>query len=305
MQQLELTQAKLTTSRLIYGCMRISGDNSAADRTKGKLAIRAAIDAGYTHFDHADIYGNGVCESLFGELLAESPSLREQLIITSKAGIRPFNPTTPQAPTRYDFSSEYLLNSVDGILQRLKLEYLDLFLLHRPDYLFNAEQVADTFTALQQSGKVKHFGVSNFKPSQLSLLQSACSMPLLVNQIEVNIHNIDALVDGTLDQCQQLGITPIAWCPLGGVVYPAWGNRFSAEAEQRIANEFELQAQYYQCQTWQVMLAWLLKHPANICPIIGSTTPERIVAAKQALQIDYSREHWYRLLEARNGQAVP
>jgi len=147
--------------------MRISGDNSIDDRAKGKLAIRAAIDAGYNHFDHADIYGGGASESLFGEVLKESPELRENLIITSKAGIRPKNDDNSYAPTRYDFSEKYILDSVDGILARLQIECLDMFLLHRPDYLFNAHEVAQTFALLKASGKVKHFGVSNVKSSQV------------------------------------------------------------------------------------------------------------------------------------------
>jgi predicted oxidoreductase len=302
MKNITYKHTDLNSSRLIYGCMRIAGDNSVQDKTKGKLAIRAALDAGYTHFDHADIYGDGHCESLFGELLTElkkeTPTLRDQLIITSKAGIR-------ADPKRYDFSAEYLISSVDNSLKRLNTDYLDLFLLHRPDYLFNAEDVAQTFMKLKASGKVNHFGVSNFSPSQVSLLQSALDEPLVVNQIEINIHNINSLTDGTLDQCQQLGITPIAWCPLGGVAYSAWGNTFSNADEQRIEIELAEQAEKYNCLPWQLILAWLLKHPANISPIIGSTTPERIVAAKQALTIEYSHADWYRLLEARNGYEQP
>lgn len=298
MQTLKLCSDNISSSRLIYGCMRVAGDNSPQDSSKGIRAIKAALEAGYNHFDHADIYGGGECESLFGELLKETPRLRDDILITSKAGIR-------REPQRYDFSHDYLINSVDGSLKRLNTDYLDLFLLHRPDYLFNAEEVAETFMQLKQSGKVKHFGVSNFSPSQVSLLQSALNEPLLVNQIEINIHNINCFSDGTLDQCQQLGITPIAWCPLGGVVYPAWGNTFSVTDEQRIEAELVQQAQKYDCLPWQLILAWLLKHPANICPIIGSTTPERIHAAKDALTLEYRHEDWYRLLEARNGQAVP
>ncbi|XQW83815.1 aldo/keto reductase [Thalassotalea piscium] len=294
----------LLSSRLIYGCMRITGDNSAADREKGKTAIRAAIDAGYNHFDHADIYGANECERLFGDVLKESPSLRDEIIITSKAGIRPTG-ENEYAPTRYDFSEGYILDSVDGCLQRLGIEQLDMFLLHRPDYLMNIHEVADAFALLKASGKVKYFGVSNFKPSQVDALRSVMSMPLVVNQVEINIHNIDTLLDGTLDQCQQHHITPIAWCPLGGVAYPAWGNTFNTDDEQRIKIEFEQQAEKYQCATWQIMLAWLLKHPAQIFPIIGSTTPERIKAATSALELNYSREDWYRLLEARNGMTVP
>ncbi len=302
MQKIKLNSTKLNTSRLIYGCMRIAGENTPEDKAKGKLALRAALDEGYNHFDHADIYGGGHCESLFGELLTElkqeTPDIREQLIITSKAGIR-------RDPQRYDFSPDYLITSVENSLKRLNVDYLDMFLLHRPDYLFNAEQVAQTFEQLKTSGKVKHFGVSNFTPSQVNLLQSALSEPLLVNQVEINIHNINSMIDGGLDQCQQLDITPIAWCPLGGVVYPAWGNTFSPADEKRIELELARQAEQYNCEPWQLILAWLLKHPANICPIIGSTTPARISAAKQALSIAYSHADWYRLLEARNGFAQP
>ena len=305
MKTVLLDNNALESSRFIYGCMRIAGDNSADDRNKGKRAIMTALDEGYNHFDHADIYGGGACESLFGEILAEKPHLREQIILTSKAGIRPRVNDEAHAPTRYDFSQKYLLESVEGSLKRLNTDYLDMFLLHRPDYLFDAHEVAETFALLKASGKVKHFGISNFKPSQVELLKSAVSMPLLVNQVEINIHNIDTLLDGTLDQCQQHGITPIAWCPLGGVAYSAWGNTFSVDDEQRIENELTKQSEQYGCAPWQVILAWLLKHPAGICPIIGSTTPERIVAAKKSLELNYSREDWYRLLEARNGQQVP
>ena len=299
-----ITLAEQKSSRLIYGCMRIAGDNTPQDRAKGKLAIQAALDAGYNHFDHADIYGGGECESLFGEILAESPSLRDDIILTSKAGIRVGDTPTVGDPKCYDFSDSYLTNQVETSLKRLNTDYLDMFLLHRPDYLFDAKQVAETLMNLKASGKVKHFGVSNFSPSQLNLLQSVLDEPLLVNQIEINIHNISSFTDGTLDQCQQLGITPIAWCPLGGVVYPAWGNTFSSTDEVRIDSEINQQAAKYDCQTWQLILAWLLKHPANISPIIGSTTPERIVAAKKSLDLDYSHEDWYRLLEARNGHEV-
>jgi predicted oxidoreductase len=285
--------------------MRIAGDQSVNDIDKGKRAVQSAIDAGYNHFDHADIYGGGASEQLFGELLKQLPHLREKMILTSKASIRPKNNENTYAPTRYDFSKAYILSSVEGSLKRLHTEQLDLFLLHRPDYLFDINEVAETFKQLKDSGKVAHFGVSNFKPSQVAMLQSALDLPLLVNQIEINIHNVDALNDGTLDQCQQDKLSPIAWCPLGGVAYSAWGNTFSVEDEQRIAEELASQAQVYNCQPWQIILAWLLKHPAKIFPIIGSTTPERIIAAKVALELNYSREDWYRLFEARNGQAVP
>ena len=309
MQKITISSSNLDSSRLVYGCMRIAGNNSQQDKNKGKLAIRAAIDAGYNHFDHADIYGAGECESLFGEVVLElskqSTAFRDNLIITSKAGIRAANNPSDGLPGRYDFSKEYLLKSVDESLKRLNLDYLDIFLLHRPDYLFNADEVAETFEILKTLGKVNHFGVSNFKPSQVDLLNSVLPMPLVVNQIEINIHNINSLLDGTLDQCQQQHISPLAWCPLGGVVYPAWNNTFSNEQEVTIRNELKRQADNYHCTEELIILAWLLKHPSNILPIIGSTNPKRIQHATNVFNLNYTREDWYSLLEARNGSPVP
>ena len=304
METLQLGTSDLMSSRLVYGCMRIVGDNSADARQKGKTGIRTAIEDGYTHFDHADIYGDGQCEELFSEVLKEMPGAREKMIITSKCGVRRKDQPNAGDPSRYDFSKTHIIKSVEGSLRRLDIDRLDLLLLHRPDYLCNPEEVSETLQALHQSGKVLHFGLSNCGPSQVSMLQSSYSMPFLVNQVEINIHNIDALLNGTLDQCQELKISPQAWCPLGGVVYPAWGNSFSDDDEDRIKAEFDLQANKYEAENWVIMLAWLLKHPARVLPIIGSTTPSRIKAAKQALKIPYSREDWYRLLEARNGKQV-
>ena len=305
MQQLTLGKSELRSSRLVYGCMRIAGDGCPADRERGKRAIQAALEAGYTQFDHADIYGDGACESLFGEVLRENPGLRDGLIVTSKCGIRKAGQPEPDDPKRYDFSYQYLVDSVEGSLERLGIDTLDLLLLHRPDYLFNAAEVATALETLHESGRVRHFGVSNFRSSQVKLLQAQCPWPLLVNQVEINLHNIDALENGLLDQCQRRKITPQAWSPLAGVVFEAWGNTFTAADEDRIRTELARQSSVYGEEPWLLALAWLLKHPAGIQPIIGSTTPERIAAAVRALNIPYGREDWYRLLEARNGRAVP
>lgn len=304
MESVKIGESSLLSSRLVYGCMRIVGDNSDTAREKGKEAVRTAIEEGYTHFDHADIYGRGQCEELFSEVLREMPGVREKIIITSKCGVRGVNNPNPGDPGRYDFSREHIIKSVEGSLTRLGIDCLDILLLHRPDYLCNAERVSETFQELHDSGKVLHFGVSNFRPALVSLLQSYCPMPLLMNQVEINIHNVNALEDGTLDQCQELKISPEAWCPMGGVAYPAWGSRFTEEDEARIKDEFDLQENKYGTEHTNIMLAWLLKHPSMILPIIGTTTPVRIKAAKEALEIPYSREDWYRLLEVRNGKAV-
>lgn len=305
MKTTPIGRSDLRSSRLAYGCMRIAGDGGHDDRDKGRRAVFAAIEAGYTLFDHADLYGNGACEELFGEVLRESPQRRKQILIASKCGIRRAGDPDADAPARYDFSKEHITRSVEGSLQRLGIEQLDLLLLHRPDYLMHAGEVAEAFAFLSSSGKVTHFGVSNFSASQVEMLQSATPEPLIVNQVEINIHNIDALSDGVLDQCQRSGITPQAWCPLAGVAYPAWRNTFADEDDARIRQELGRQSAIYDADDWVIALAWLLKHPAMISPIIGSTNPSRIATASTALDIEYSREDWYRLLEARNGQAVP
>lgn len=299
MEQMGLGKSDVSSSRLVYGCMRI-----ADDAETGRKALRAALEAGYTHFDHADVYGGGRSEELFGELLTEDPTLREHVLLTSKCGIRLADEPSAGVPYRFDFSRDYITQSVEQSLKRLNTDHLDLLLLHRPDYLFNADDVAGTFELLQQSGKVLHFGCSNFLPSQLSLLQSRCSMPMLVNQVQLNIHCIDPLSNGILDQCQMENITPMAWCPLGGTAYPAWGNTFTETDEARIKAELTLQTEKYNAEPTVVILAWLLKLPAHVIPVIGSTTPERIQRAVQALDLAYTHADWYRLLEARNGKQL-
>ena len=305
MKTAAIGKSNLQSTRIVHGCMRIVGDGTPQARDKGRRAVRAAVDIGINHFDHADIYASGQSESLFGEVLKESPALRDQLILTSKCGIRRKNDPVEGDPGRYDFSRDYILESVDSSLSRLGTDHLDLLLLHRPDYLFYPEEVAGAFDTLLQSGKIHEFGVSNFHPSQVSLLQSACDMPLVANQVEINIHRIAAMEDGTLDQCLELGMSPEAWCPLGGVAYPAWGNSFSSEDEERIRGELQRQSEVYGVPPWIVILAWILAHPSNIFAIIGTTTPERVAMAPKALELDYRREDWYRLLEARNGHPVP
>jgi predicted oxidoreductase len=285
--------------------MRIAGDGSAHDRNKGKRAVQVAFDEGYTLFDHADIYGAGLSEQVFGDALRELPLLRDDMVVVGKCGIRLPGQPNEQDPARYDFRATYIKECVEGSLRRLRTDRLDLLLLHRPDYLMSTDEVVEAFTELRQAGKVACFGVSNFSASKLELLQCAIAEPLIVHQLEINLHNIDAIVGGRLDQCQRLGLTPQAWCPVAGVAYPAWGNTLTAEEECRLHAELAIQSRKYEVDAVQVALAWLLKHPAGISPLIGSTTPDRIRDAKRALNVPYSREDWYRLLEARLGRPVP
>ncbi|MDA3960480.1 MAG: aldo/keto reductase [Planctomycetota bacterium] len=277
--------------RLGYGCMRIAGD-----RDKGRAAVIAAYEAGYRLFDHADIYAGGACESLFGEILKEVSGMRDAICLQGKVGIR---------AGRYDFSREHLLEAVDGVLKRLGVDRLDVLLLHRIDLLADPVEVAEVFQALLDQGKVSHFGVSNASPSQLRMLQAHSPVPLVANQVEINLDRTEAVYDGTLDQCLELGVSPQAWCPIGGVAYGAWG-KFASPAQWRLVEaELDRQAAHYGGDRVGINLAWLLKHPAKIIPLIGSTTPERITTALAASEIAYTREDWYLLNEARRGQRMP
>lgn len=286
--------------RLVYGCMRIAGDLSPAARSAGKRAVQSAVEAGFTHFDHADIYGRGACESLFGEMLSENPGIRQSLTLIGKCGIRFAADPSPGDPKRYDFSARHLEHAVEGSLRRLGTDYLDVLLLHRPDFLMNADVVAGVFERLRASGKVRHFGTSNFPPSRFALLQASCPMRLVANQVEINLANTTALTDGTLDQCLQLGVVPQAWSPLRGCLTSAGDDT----QWHRLQSELAAQAKRYETEPWLVVLAWLMRHPAAIAPIIGSQNPQRIAAAQGATALAYTREDWYRLLEARNGCAV-
>jgi predicted oxidoreductase len=295
---------RLGRKDLIYGCMRIAGDGSAAATNAGKDTIRAAIDAGYRRFDHADIYGGGRCEELFGAVLKESPALRDSLKITSKCGVRFAGDPDSTSPKRYDLSKAYISESVHGSLRRLGVEQLDTLLLHRPDYLFDAEEAAEAFEQLHRSGEVSSFGVSNFTRAQVDLLESVCPYPITVNQIEISLYDISAFENGLLDQCQQLGISPEAWGPLRGVRYSSIDEYFAPEVETRVRAELGRQAVKYETEDWIIVLAWLLKHPASIVPVLGTVDTARIRAAREVLELDYERDDWYQLLETRRGVEV-
>src|SRR5262249_1589372 len=161
----------------------------------------AAYEAGYTLFDNADIYCGGEAERILGTVLKEVPGMRDRVIVATKGGIRPAGTPQPDAPARYDFSAEYLLNACEQSLKRLGVETIDLYMLHRPDYLADTEEIASAFSQLKSSGKVRYFGVSNFRPTLVTALQVACPMPLVVHQVEISLAKLDAFTDGTLDQC--------------------------------------------------------------------------------------------------------
>jgi predicted oxidoreductase len=313
MQTLQVGKSDLVSSRIAYGCWRLAGSEGSeptAERAaRGRKAAVTAYESGYTLFDLADIYGNSEAERLLGQVLKEVPGMRRQILIASKCGIRRPGDPKPDSPYRYDFSAAHILGSCDQSLKRLGVETLDLYQLHRPDYLCDPEEVAAAFSRLQTSGKVRHFGVSNFRPSQVTALQKACPMPLLVNQVEISLYRLDCFHDGTLDQCLAEKITPMAWSPLAGGrlgSYDPIDLRDPDHARRlHIREVLDLIARDRQTSRTVVALAWLLKHPSRIVPIVGSTDPGRIKELARADALELSREEWYRLLEAALGQRLP
>lgn len=314
MQTLTLGVSSLVSSRLAYGCWRVAGswdpaEVTPASRQAGRRAIAAAYDAGYTLFDTADIYCRGEAEKILGEALREIPGMRDRVLVATKCGVRFAGTPNPDSPQRYDLSAEHILRSCEESLQRLGVETIDLFQLHRPDYLVDPVEVAEAFGRLRDAGKVRYFGVSNCRPTLLTALQCACPMPLVVQQVEISLLQRDAFTDGTLDQCLVEHITPLAWSPLAGGLLGDGAKRLlrwqeSYRAEATVA-ALDAVARARGTTRMVVALAWLLKHPAKIVPIVGSVNPERIREATRAVDLELTREEWYRLLLAARGEPLP
>jgi predicted oxidoreductase len=310
----QLGRGSLRSSLLAYGCWRIAGtwDTTLVTPDKeaeGRRAVLAACEAGYTLFDLADIYCDGVCERIFGQVLQANPGLRESIVVATKCGIRKKGEPRPDSPYRYDFSADYIVQSCEASLKRMGLDTIDLYLLHRPDFLCAPDEVAEAFSRLKREGKAIEFGVSNFRPSQVTALQRACPMPLVVNQVEISLARLDCFHDGTLDQCLAEKISPQAWSPLGGgrlveagpvdLQSPDHAHRLHVRGVlDQVARERGVSRQV-------IALAWLLKHPAGIVPVVGSIKPDRIADAFKAVEVELTRDEWYRLYEAACGQRLP
>lgn len=314
MKTIKLGKSSLVTSRLCYGCWRIAGTReqfkSAAEaEASGQAALVAAYESGYTLFDGADIYGGGQAEEILGKTLRAVSGMRERIVITSKCGVRHAGLPMPDAPGRYDFAPDYIVQACEGSLKRLGIETIDLYMLHRPDYLGDPHQIAGAFAQLYDAGKVRFFGVSNFRPSLVNALQAACPFPLVVNQVEISLAQRAPLEDGTLDQCLEKNITPMAWSPLGAGLLGDGAKRllpaqqgYQTDAIVKVLDEI---AAARGVSRTLVAFAWLLKHPSQIVPIVGTTNPERIREAVQATEFELTREEWYRLLIAARGEPLP
>jgi predicted oxidoreductase len=309
MKTIQVGTTAFSTSRLAYGCWRIANDITAKGLAAGKQAVLTAYEAGYTLFDHADIYCDSEAEKIFGQVLRKVSGMRERVVIASKCGIRKLGEPKADSPYRYDFSGGYIVSCCEGSLKRLGVDTIDIFQLHRPDYLANWEEVAAAFCQLKQQGKVREFGVSNFRPSQVAALQKVCPMRLMVNQIEISLAQRSSFDDGTLDQCQAEKITPLAWSPLAGGLLADGAKRILPAQEayrpEPIVAALDKIAKARGVSRMVIAFAWLMRHPSGIVPIVGSTNPERIREAVKADAIELSHEEWYRLLEAARGERLP
>ncbi len=301
MQTLTLGTSPLTCTRLAYGCWRLAGREGGPrlEDRDGMIAVRAAFDAGFTLFDNADIYGRGECERIFGKVLRDTPAMRGQIVLATKCGICP--PWDDRVHC-YDSSAAYIIESVEGSLKRLGTDHVDLLMIHRPDFLGDPLEIAKAFAQLHTQGKVREFGVSNFRPSQLTALQKNYPRPLIVNQVEVSLAALSCLDDGTLDQCIAERITPMAWSPLakGLLLEPARDER-----TQKLQTLLAKLALEKGVTLAAIALAWLLKHPSRMQPIIGSLNPDRIREAVLADSVELSRGEWYSLLTAARGTPLP
>ena len=320
MKTYRIPHTEFDVSRVANGCMNLSRawDDSAitaAEISATLKLVETALEQGISLFDHADIYARGKSEQLFGEALRQIPELRNRIVLQSKCGIRFTGDPEAGSPARYDFSRGHIVRSVEGTLKRLDTDHLDVLLLHRPDPLMEPDEVARAFDHLQESGKVLHFGVSNHNATQISLLQEHLEQPLVVNQVELSLLHHPMISDGllfnqpgdtgagrVLDYCREYGIMIQAWSPLAG------GRLFAGAVAKDFLPASELVAQLAEAKEVApeaILLAWLLKHPAGIQPIIGTTHPDRLAASCKADTIELSREEWYALLAAVRGAGVP
>lgn len=305
MKQIDIGNSGVLASEISLGCMRINGLSPKALDSH----IHAAVEAGINHFDHADIYGGGECEAAFGEVLKKHKSLRENMLIQSKCGIR---------KGMYDFSKEHILEAVEGSLKRLGVDYLDMLLLHRPDALMEPQEIAEAFDRLEQAGKVRRFGISNFTPIQTQLLQSGIRQKLVANQMQLSITQagmidlsicantgFDGAVNrdgGVLDYCRLHNLTLQAWSPFQ---YGFFAGVFVDNPKFPELNKvLEELAQAYGVSKSAICVAWILRHPAKMQVIVGTTNEARLREICAASGICLSREDWYKLYLAA-GHKLP
>jgi len=282
----------------IVGCMRwgVWGENFTTSQYE--QIINQCLAIGLDIFDHADIYGHYTTEADFGHALKGNTSLRNQIKIITKCGINMLTPNRPHhAIKSYDTSATHITKSVEQSLQNFHTDYIDTLLIHRPDILMHVEEIAATITTLKTAGKIKSFGVSNFTTSQVALLNKY--IPIEHHQVEISVTNLNAFDNGVLDQCQLENIEAQSWSPMGNGIFTE-----KTEQHTRILSEAESLAKTYECSVNQVLLAFLYAHPSQIVPVIGTTKFERIQEAAKAMEIELTREDFYKLWTASTGKEV-
>lgn len=286
-------------SKIIIGVMRWGVWGANLSEKEVQNLIQTSLEEDLYTFDHADIYGGYTTEELFGNAFLGMNIPREQIQLISKCGICYPSDKKQFSLKYYDYSKEYILNQVDESLRNLKTDYLDLLLLHRPSPLMNPEEIAAAFGILRSSGKVRDFGVSNFTVSQFELIHQY--FPYLVtNQVEISLTETKSFYDGTLDQMMMKSLKPMAYSVMG-----TYFSQPDSDQNQRIRLVLNELCSKYQAEENQLLLAFLLKHPAKILPIIGTSKVETIGAFKQSLNINLETEDWFKLLEASAGKRVP
>ena len=326
MKQVQLGRGGPRVSRLAYGCAALAGpwESGAltADRQRQALsALEAALEAGIDHFDLADVYAYGRAEQAFAAIWEIDPALRSRVVVQTKCGVVRSAADSSRAGTYYDSSYDHILSAARGSLKRLKVEYLDLLVLHRPDVLMQPAEVAAAFDRLHAAGEVRGFGVSNYAPGQIELLAAALDRPLLVNQMQVSLAHPDLIDDavvvndaqpdrpvrgfGTLAYCMGAGITVQAWAPLGAGRLVQADEAGLPSRLRAVRRELQAVARQREVHPAAVAIAWLLRHPAGIQPILGGRTPAEIRGAAQGVDLDLTRSEWYRLFNAARGAPVP
>lgn len=292
MQKISLHENGPELSRIIVGAWRWTNEPAS----QIERLIQTSLDRGITAFNHADIYGNYSCEENFGNVLRANPALRNKLELITKFGIKLVSDKRPEHKIKhYDTSASHIRWSVDNSLKMLATDRIDLLLIHRPDPLMNSQEVADSFSQLRKEGKVLHFGVSNFTIAQFEMLQSYLPFPLVTNQIELSLFKNEPLFNGDTDAMMKYKVRPLAWSPLGG------GKFFEDERIKELMNRLCLK---YGISAMQLLLAWLLKHPSGVLPILGTTKPERILEGADSFKINLDKQHWFELLRAVSGKDV-
>ena len=293
----QLGGSGIAISPMAWGMWRLAENGRSA--AEAARLVHAALDAGITLLDTADIYGFngssgfGAAETLLGEVLAEVPALRGRMVLATKGGIMP--------PLPYDQNADYLNAAIDASLRRLRTDRIDLWQIHRPDILAHPQEVARTLDAAVAAGKIRCLGVSNFTQAQVAALNHFLDLKLVATQPEISPLRITCLENGELDQAMQLGLTPLAWSPLGGgsLLTP------KSERDQNVAAALDVVAVQQGISRSVVAYSWLMAHPAGIVPIIGSQNPERIAEGVAAVDVRWTRTDWYAVLVAARGERLP